>query len=223
MNTITEEKPNNKMYLVRGVHQERYEAMLKYAGKSILDVGCGSGAYVLKFNSEHKEYSIKGVDYQSFESWENAPELFSVGDGNSLKFADNSFETITLFEVLEHLPEPMAALKEYLRVCSKNLILTVPNCDLAPGIKKSLLTYYHYVDSTHVNFFTMDSLVKTIEDAGFKVSVKYFINKISLNPLIEEAYDVESSFLKRMAYSILKKSKRTDYYITCLIVADKIK
>ncbi|HEX2549092.1 MAG TPA: methyltransferase domain-containing protein, partial [Gammaproteobacteria bacterium] len=196
---MTEEKPNNKMYLVRGVHQERYEAMLKYAGKSILDVGCGSGAYVLKFNDEHKEYSIKGMDYQKFDSWENAPGLFSLGDGNTLKFEDNSFETLTLFEVLEHLPEPLQALKEYFRVCSKNLILTVPNCELAPAIKKSLLTYYHYVDSTHVNFFTMDSLVKMVEDAGFKVTTRYFINKISLEPLIEDAYDVQSSFLKRKA------------------------
>ena len=219
---MVEEKPNNKMYLVRGVHQERYEAMLQSAGKSILDVGCGSGAYVLKFNDEHKEYKIHGMDYQRFESWENAPELFSLGDGNTLKFEDNSFETLTLFEVLEHLPEPLQALKEYYRVCSKNLILTVPNCELAPEIKKSLLTYYHFIDSTHVNFFTMDSLVKLVEEAGFKVSVKYFINKISLDPLIEGTYDVESSFLKRLAYSILKKSKKKDYFITSLIVANKI-
>jgi hypothetical protein len=69
----------------------------------------------------------------------------------------------------------------------------------------------------------MDSLVKMVEDAGFKVTTRYFINKISLEPLIEDAYDVQSSFLKRKAWSMLKKSKKNDYYITCLIVADKIK
>ncbi|NIV03297.1 MAG: hypothetical protein GWN59_01285, partial [Calditrichae bacterium] len=57
-------------YEKRGVNPYRYKAILKHAGESVLDVCCGSGAYVLKLADK---YDIKGVDIQKFDSWCERP------------------------------------------------------------------------------------------------------------------------------------------------------
>ena len=150
---------NSISYAARGVNTERLNAILENAGQSVLDVGCGNGAYVLKLADR---YNILGVDMQRFETWNAMPHLFSVSDASELQFKDNSFDTVLSFETLEHLTEPKKALREYYRICRKNLILTVPNCDITSGMRQSLMAYYHWVDRTHVNFFDMDTIIEEI-------------------------------------------------------------
>ncbi|MDZ4876142.1 MAG: 2-methoxy-6-polyprenyl-1,4-benzoquinol methylase, mitochondrial [Chroococcidiopsis cubana SAG 39.79] len=208
---------NSISYAVRGVNTERLNAILENAGQSVLDVGCGNGTYVLKLADR---YNILGVDIQHFETWNAMPHLFSVSDASELKFKDSSFDTVLSFETLEHLPEPKEALREYYRICRKNLILTVPNCDITSGMRQSLMTYYHWVDRTHVNFFDMDTITEAVKEAGFKVVKHYYINQLSLLPLLTEAFNL-SGLLGKLVQKILLKRQQRKYYITCLVVAEK--
>ena len=207
----------NTSYAGRGINKERLEAVIKFAGHSILDVGCGSGAYVLKLA---EQYQISGVDYQRFPSWDDRPHLFSISDAAQLDLEDNSVDTILSFETLEHLQNPEQALKEYYRVCRKNIIITVPNCQITSGMEKSKFIYSHWIDPTHINFFKMEDIIKIVKNAGFNVTASYFINKINLQGLISEAFDV-SGFFKRKIYQILLKNQKHQYYLTSLIVATK--
>lgn len=214
LNTINEIKTS---YAVRGINQERFEAILKFAGHSILDVGCGSGAYVIKLAEQR---NITGVDYQHFPTWEIMPERFSKSDASQLDREDNSVDTILSFETLEHLPDPQKALQEYYRVCRNNLILTVPNCELTPGMEQSKLIYYHWIDRTHVNFFNQKEIKKLVESVGFRVEQNYYINQINLQPFLLEAFDL-SDFWERYLHKFLCKKQRI-YYLTCLLVAYKV-
>ena len=204
-------------YAIRGINTERLNAVLENAGLSVLDVGCGNGAYVLKLADRYKMF---GVDIQHFETWNTMPHLFSISDASELKFQDNSFDTVLSFETLEHLAEPKKALKEYYRICRKNLILTVPNCDVTLGMRQSLMIYYHWVDRTHVNFFDMETITEAVKEAGFKVAKYYYINQISLVPLLTEAFDL-SGLLGKVIRKLLLKRQQHSYYITCLVVAEK--
>lgn len=204
-------------YATRGINVERLNAVLENAGQSVMDVGCGNGAYVLKLADQYK---IFGVDMQRFESWNVMPDLFSISDASELQFKDNSFDTVLSFETLEHLPEPKKALKEYYRICRKNLILTVPNCDITSGMRQSLMTYYHWIDRTHINFFDMSSITEVVKEAGFKITKSYYINQISLLPLVTEAFNL-SGLIGKSLQKILLKRQRHKYYITCLVIAEK--
>jgi ubiquinone/menaquinone biosynthesis C-methylase UbiE len=206
-------------YQKRGVNNDRLQVVLAAAGQSILDVGCGSGAYVLKLADK---YAIRGVDYQPFESWDEAPELFEVSDATKLRFEDDSFDTLLSFETLEHLPDPAAALREYYRVCRNNVILTVPNCAITDGMKKSNMLYSHWIDRTHVNFFDIESISALVADAGFKVVKQTYINKISVLPLITEAFGLNST-AQRWASRLLKRFQKRHHYITCIIIGEKIR
>lgn len=204
-------------YIARGINKERFEAILKFAGNSILDVGCGNGAYVLNLA---EKYQITGVDYQKFPSWDEKPQLFSISDAAELNLENNSVDTILSFETLEHLQNPEKALREYYRVCRKNIILTVPNCQITPGMENSKIIYYHWIDKTHVNFFNMEQIKSMVNDVGFNVTNSYYINQINLHAFITEAFD-NSGFIRRRIHKAFMKSQRHQYYLTTLIVAEK--
>lgn len=204
-------------YSARRINSERLHAILEHAGHSILDVCCGSGAYVIKLA---KDYDIRGVDIHRYEPWDAMPNLFSISNADELAWEDNSVDTILSFETLEHLQNPEKALSEYYRVCRKNIILTVPNCELTPAMHKSKLIYYHWNDRTHVKFFNMESIIEMVKGAGFKIIKNYYINQISLLPLVEEAFNVSVIPFGKLIHKLLLKQKCC-YYLTCLIVAEK--
>jgi len=89
--------------------------------KKILFVGVGDGVV--------PEYlkKLPGIELTTFDI-DPALKPDVVGDIHTLPFADNTFEAIAVFEVLEHLPfeEFPNILKELKRVCSKNLVISLP-------------------------------------------------------------------------------------------------
>jgi SAM-dependent methyltransferase len=88
---------------------------------SLLDVGCGMRPYEKTFFAGAEKYL--GTDYLSDRS---RPDV--VASALSLPFADASFDTVTSTEVLEHVPDPLRALKEMRRIVKSNgfLILSTP-------------------------------------------------------------------------------------------------
>lgn len=87
----------------------------------LLDVGCGNRPYEKTFFAGATQYI--GTDYLSDRS---QPEV--VCSALELPFADGSFDTVVSTEVLEHVPDPLRALREMQRVLRPggHLILSTP-------------------------------------------------------------------------------------------------
>ncbi len=205
-------------YQKRGTNPDRVKAIRTFAGDKVLDVGCGSGAYVLSLANQKDIY---GVDYQTFDSWAERPERFKVAMGDELPYANDSFDTLLSFETLEHLPDPMKALREYYRVTRDNLILTVPNCTITPAMKRSNMLYSHWEDRTHVQFFTLDSIRAHVEAAGFRVREARYINQINLMPLFLEWFQLKNPTAVKWATKLAKRYAKRAHHITCLVVGEK--
>lgn len=125
----------------------------QYAGKRILDFGCATGDYCLELkrlgfecvgidiNKEYIEIAQKkGVDAHFIK--------------DKLPFEDKSFDTVIMFELIEHVRNPDEILKEAKRVAKKNMLITVPNCGGFETLRNYRLTYEHFLELDHVNFFT---------------------------------------------------------------------
>ena len=96
---------------------------------SYLDVGCGSGALLQEF--VEREVHCVGFDRsQAIMAYNNDRGIFPgfVGEVDHLPLADSSFEMLTCLGLIEHLPDPVAALRELLRVMvpGGRAIITVP-------------------------------------------------------------------------------------------------
>jgi SAM-dependent methyltransferase len=99
------------------------------ASGRLLDVGCGDKPYEALFAPRVSSYV--GVEYEStYRDSANAKlnRADHVYDGQTLPFADESFDTVLNTQVLEHVPDPFALFQEMVRVLAPGgrLLLTVP-------------------------------------------------------------------------------------------------
>src|SRR5437773_11741178 len=80
--------------------------------RSILDIGCGVGAFVRRL----REFSprVAGIDVDRervTEGGKVVPDL-ALAVGERLPFADGAFDVVLLYEVLEHVTDDQATLRE---------------------------------------------------------------------------------------------------------------
>ena len=98
-------------------------------GKSILDIGCGVGAFVRRM----REFSshVYGFDIDPESVATAAEELsgLALAVGEFMPYADSSFDVIFLHEVLEHVDDDLKTLKEARRVLAPGgrIVIFVPN------------------------------------------------------------------------------------------------
>jgi SAM-dependent methyltransferase len=145
------------------VSEEVLNYVRKYAGRCVLDIGCGIGAYMKRLSSYG--YECEGIETNQDYVSACLKDGLKVQHVNAeeLQFAENSFDTVIMIEVLEHLPEPILALREAFRVAKKNVLISVPNIDVLPIMSKYQIVPWHILEATHVNFFTpkiLETLLK---------------------------------------------------------------
>jgi SAM-dependent methyltransferase len=108
------------------------------AGSRILDAGAGECPHkrlcdhLIYVSQDFAQYDGHGDENAlQIESW-NQEGLDIVGDITAISEPDASFDAIMCVEVLEHLPDPLAALRELGRLLKLDgqLILTAPFCSL---------------------------------------------------------------------------------------------
>lgn len=104
--------------------------MIPTDAESVLDVGCGNGAFV-RYVRDARRISCLGLE-RSRAAIEIAKQAFDLeiteGDIAEIPFEDNSVDLVAALQVLEHLPYRVygQALREMERVSRKYLLVDVP-------------------------------------------------------------------------------------------------
>jgi ubiquinone/menaquinone biosynthesis C-methylase UbiE len=133
----------------------RYLVPHLVAGTSVLDVGCGPGTITTEFAHLVAPGRVVGVDQAEVvidiarNDAAGAPVEFRTGDVMALPFDDGSFDIVHAHQLLQHLPDPVGALREMARVCAPGGIVAARECDFAamtwfpadPGLDEWLALY----------------------------------------------------------------------------------
>lgn len=114
------------------------QTLISSDANSLIDVGCGIGYFLDKMAK--KNIRLTGFDMNPPSSTNSI--TFVKGDILQLPFEDNSFDVVTCFHTLEHIPNLSGAIAELKRIAKKQLIVVVPK----------QREFYHTFDS-HVHFF----------------------------------------------------------------------
>jgi 2-polyprenyl-3-methyl-5-hydroxy-6-metoxy-1,4-benzoquinol methylase len=106
-------------------------------GLDLLDVGCGPGTITVDLAARVAPGRVLGIDVspdplaEARAAAERAgvAVTFEVGDVYALAAADDSFDVVHAHQVLQHLTDPVAALREMARVCRPGGVIAVRDVD----------------------------------------------------------------------------------------------
>lgn len=147
-------------------------------GLKLLDIGCSSGLFLDE--ARKAGYDVHGAEL-SPDTARFARSHFvldvQTGDWRDGGFEDASFDVITLFDVIEHVPDPLGELQAIMRLLKPGgvLLQSTPNIDgLFPRLSYLLanrLDYWPHPEPPHHLYqFSVDTLTAMTGAAGYDVS-----------------------------------------------------
>jgi len=157
-------------------------------GKTALDVGCAYGYALNVLRS--LGYNAFGIDISRYgirRAKIYATDLVVCDVQKNLPFKDRVFDVVTCFEVLEHLTNPLRAIRNMYDSCRHIMVCTTPNKAVDEPIKKLVKDF----DKTHISLkipseweeFIQKNLkcsivkVETFFDANLRVADKLLFFK----------------------------------------------
>jgi len=107
------------------------------SGLDLLDVGCGPGTITVDLAARVAPGRVLGIDVspdplrEARAAAERAgvQVTFAVGDVYALEVADDAFDVVHAHQVLQHVTDPVAALREMARVCRPGGVIAVRDVD----------------------------------------------------------------------------------------------
>lgn len=153
----------------RAGHYIRHLTAPKRPGARLLDVGCGNGSFLRVARA--LGFEACGIEIDDAAATLARAGGFAVHGGAlaSARFADASFEQITLSHVIEHLHQPMAALRRLLAWLQPGgrIWLQTPNL-AARGALRYGVHWRGYEPPRHLVLFDAASLCAALGSAGFE-------------------------------------------------------
>jgi len=164
----------------------------------LLDVGCAAGFFL---DEAHKHgWQVQGVDVSNFAA-RYARERFGydVRQGSLLEqdFPKNTYELVTMWDVIEHVPDPKAYIEQVAALLKTGgvIALATPDVDSLPARLTGTRWVGYKLSEEHVYYFSKRTLSRMLESAGFEivrvrhvgkyVTLRLFLDRLSMySPLL---------------------------------------
>ena len=174
---------NSRLSLIEDLYPEK---------GNLLDIGCGAGFFLN--SAKERGWNCYGMEIL-FEYVKFAQENFALENihlesiDESITFEPNTFDVITLWDLIEHLRNPLKSLKKIHQTMKPGGLLVM----WTPNVKNSIFLkerWTGYKILQHFYFFSGESLTNILEKVGFKI--------VSLNTNKAKKGFLESKDFKRL-------------------------
>jgi len=157
------------LYISRFQERLREISRFKKEGR-LLDIGCAMG-YFLEVAKE-KGWQTYGVEISAFASQYASDSGSNVFTGTleEAEYPGQSFDMITLWHVLEHMPDPLGCLQKIQRLLKRTGLIAIEVPNIGSRRSKRLREKWDQLKpQEHLYYFTPDVLRKMVKKAGFKI------------------------------------------------------
>lgn len=160
-----------------GDSNELFKGFAVSAEDSVLDVGCGAGGATLFCANRGAQVTFTDVVPEKIESLRTRVAQTAarkaegfVSDSIPLPVADNSMSRVISMEVLEHVEDPAAFLRELVRVGQPGALylLAVPD-PVGENMQKGFAPAYYFERPNHIHVFEREEFARLVSDAGLEI------------------------------------------------------
>jgi SAM-dependent methyltransferase len=185
------------------------------AARKIFEVGCGYGNFGAQVKQLNPQVTYFGQEVHPEAARVAATKLDHVFCGNieSSMLVDDQFDCIIFGDVLEHLYQPLAVLRQVRAMLKPGgcVLCSVPNVQHHSVLASLLSGDFQYqdaglLDQTHIRFFTYASFIKLLLNAGFVPEIADVIQS-QPSPEFLEALSHGVKYLKQ-------DQERFQYYLS---------
>lgn len=140
----------------------------------LLDVGCSSGAFV--WIAGRMGFRAEGVEPAEKPARTGRERGLTIHCGflEKLRLPGDSFDVITLFEVIEHLDKPMPLLNECHRLLKQDGILVIGTGNTDSWTRRIRKDRWDFFDmhqhGGHISFFNPRSMQVLADRTGFRLT-----------------------------------------------------
>lgn len=145
----------------------------------ILDIGCAFGNFLYAAKRlGWKTYGIE-IDKNMIDIAKKNGKIF-FGTLEKANYNKNFFDVVTMFDVIEHVPNPDSTLKEVRRIMKKDgtLVIQTPAADSI--YRKIKGREWDYYGLQHLNYFSKESMKKILKKNGFVVKKIFYGDEIGI-------------------------------------------
>ena len=144
----------------------------------MLDVGCGTGANLVMLNQFGDAHGIDVSHDALAFCHARGLERVRLGAAENLPYEEGTFDLVTALDVIEHLDDDLAGLKEMRRVLRPqgHALLFVPAFMFLWGVQDDV--------SNHRRRYRAPQLLKAVRDAGFEVERATYANITFFLPIL---------------------------------------
>ena len=191
----TEEKENRYLTFNRVMKD-----IIKYdAHGKLLDIGCYCG-YFLDVASKCG-FEVQGLELSKWAS-DQAREHGHIVHTCTLADLDleGDFDLVTMWDVIEHLSDPRAELREISRLLKKDGYLFLSTINIDSLVARLMGKRWPWLMDMHIYYFTPNTVTKILKEEGFRVlTIKNYTHYISSSYFIKKL-----EHISRPAQTILK-------------------
>ncbi len=158
-------------------------------GNSVLEIGCGNGYYLSLLNRLDVKLKLTGIDKDT-PALKDAAKFIGdkkvkliLGDAAKLPFKTGEFDRVVISEVIEHVEDEKAVLKEAKRVLKQGGIMTLTTCNIGyPFFWDPINWVLQHLFSIHIKsgfwagiwnqhdrLYKKEGIEKLIKKAGFEI------------------------------------------------------
>jgi SAM-dependent methyltransferase len=178
----------------------------------LLDVGTAAGAFLKAANDDG--WDVTGIEPNRWLAEWGRTEYgvtIRVGSIDEVALTPASFEVVTLWDVIEHTPDPMHVFRRTRQLLVPGGLLIVNYPDIGSWIARIMGRKWPFLSSVHLYYFTRSTMRAALDRAGFDVvEVRPHLQRLTLGYVVERGHVVSPglSRLGSRAVSLLRIGRR---------------